>query len=82
MSGRKQGLYWYAGLQFSVKFLQSTSSLARSLSPSVVLRGLLSVSVVWRRIRFFFGRGRRSGRNRRRRRRSLGVFRRWVCILE
>ncbi len=31
MSGRKQGLYWYAGLQFGVKFLQSTSSLARSL---------------------------------------------------
>jgi hypothetical protein len=53
MSGRKQGLYWYAGLQFSVKFLQSTSSLARSLAPSVVVRGLLSVSVSGGELGFF-----------------------------
>jgi hypothetical protein len=49
MSGRKQGLYWYAGLQFGVKFLQSTSSLA----PSVVLRGLLSVSASGGELGFF-----------------------------
>jgi len=54
MSGRKQGLYWYAGVQFSVKFLQSTSSLVRSLASSVVLRGLLSVSVSGGELGFFF----------------------------
>jgi hypothetical protein len=49
MSGRKQGLYWYAGLQCGVRILQSTSSLA----PSVVLRGLLSVSASGGELGFF-----------------------------